>query len=61
MRRAQRGAELCPSEFHGPVKTLLSDDAVRPGYPVVERGSWELPVHREPQQRGLAFAKSEAL
>jgi hypothetical protein len=43
------------------VKTLLSDDAVRPDCPVVERGSWELPVYHELLRRGLACAKSEAL
>jgi type 1 glutamine amidotransferase len=30
-------------------------------YPVVERGSWELPVYHELLRRGLAWAKREAI
>ena len=30
-------------------------------YPVIERGSWELPVYHELLRRGLAWAKSESV
>jgi type 1 glutamine amidotransferase len=30
-------------------------------YPVIERGSWELPVYHELLRRGLAWAKREAI